>query len=241
MDSFGSLTQCIVECDPQAIRSERKVRRVGFILSVAVQLTLLAALIAVPILSPAALPKLLSIVPVPVYRPPVVVQAAAPSRPQPLTQPSYIPRVTSRPTFLVTRTTPDLRNAEIGAPDVLSAAPEQPGIFALSNQATLPAPPREEPQRRLQVGSGVMEGMLIRRIEPTYPVVARTAGISGRVVLSATIARDGSIQSLHVVSGNRLLADAAIVAVRQWRYKPTLLNGQPVEVQTQITVNFVLQ
>jgi protein TonB len=88
--------------------------------------------------------------------------------------------------------------------------------------------------------SHVMEGNLIRRVQPEYPALAKQARIQGTVVLRAVINREGMIQDLQVLSGHPLLVQAAINAVRQWRYKPYYLNDQPVEVETQVTVNFSL-
>lgn len=82
--------------------------------------------------------------------------------------------------------------------------------------------------------------MLIHRIEPQYPAIARIARVSGSVELRAIIGRDGSVSSIEVLSGNPLLARAAVEAARQWRYRPTFLDGEAVEVETRITVNFVL-
>ena len=88
--------------------------------------------------------------------------------------------------------------------------------------------------------SHLNEGLLIRKVAPAYPKLAMIAHQQGSVILEATIARDGSIENLRAVSGPPLLLGAAIDAVRQWRYRPYLLNNQAVEVETQITVNFVL-
>jgi protein TonB len=82
------------------------------------------------------------------------------------------------------------------------------------------------------------EGQLMTRVDPIYPRIAILSGTQGEVKLHAIIAKDGTIQSLSVVSGAPMLASAALVAVRQWRYKPYLLNDQAVEVETFITVNF---
>ena len=76
---------------------------------------------------------------------------------------------------------------------------------------------------------------------PIYPKLAITAGVQGLVVLEAVITKEGNVDSLRVVSGHPLLVQAALDAVRQWRYRPTLLNGEPVEVITAITVNFAFQ
>ena len=78
--------------------------------------------------------------------------------------------------------------------------------------------------------------MLIHRIEPKYPILAVQTHRSGRVELRAIIATDGTIQSLHIVSGDPLFYQSAMEAVSQWRYRPTVLNGEPVEIDTFITV-----
>ncbi|PYX09747.1 MAG: hypothetical protein DMG88_04610 [Acidobacteria bacterium] len=83
-------------------------------------------------------------------------------------------------------------------------------------------------------------GNLIQRVEPTYPPLAIQTRTQGQVILQAVISREGRIENLQVVSGHPLLVKAAIDAVRQWRYRPYVLNGEPVEVETQVTVNFVL-
>lgn len=88
--------------------------------------------------------------------------------------------------------------------------------------------------------SNMLEGSLIRRVQPSYPPLARSARIQGAVVLFAVISRAGTIDNLHVLSGHPLLVPAAIDAVRQWRYRPYILNSEPIEVETQITVNFIL-
>lgn len=92
--------------------------------------------------------------------------------------------------------------------------------------------------QRVHISQGVTKGLLIYRLEPTYPPLAQQARIQGVVVLKAIIGKDGNIQNLQVVSGHPMLAPAAIEAVKHWRYKPFLLNGQPVEVETSVTVTF---
>jgi protein TonB len=92
----------------------------------------------------------------------------------------------------------------------------------------------------LKVSSGVQEAQLLRRVVPAYPPLAKQARIQGTVQFTAVIATNGSIESLELVSGHPLLVRAAYDAVRQWRYRPTYLNGQPVEVFTQIAVRFNL-
>ena len=94
--------------------------------------------------------------------------------------------------------------------------------------------------QKIRVSSGVAQGNLIHDVRPQYPPLARQAHIQGMVVLLAVIGKDGSVRDLHVKSGSPLLAQAALDAVKQWRYKPYFLNGEPVEVDTQININFTL-
>jgi len=87
----------------------------------------------------------------------------------------------------------------------------------------------------------MMEGNLIQRVEPPYPLIAKQLHIEGTVVLKAVISREGTIERAEVERGQNLLAHAALEAVRQWRYRPYYLNNAPIEVETEITINFVLQ
>ncbi len=99
-------------------------------------------------------------------------------------------------------------------------------------------PPRHEPERKRIVISTIDPGQLIRKVEPAYPRLAALTGTSGVVKLHAIISKEGAIQSLNVISGPPMLISAAVDAVSQWRYRPYLLNGQAVEVETFITVHF---
>lgn len=98
----------------------------------------------------------------------------------------------------------------------------------------------QNPIQRIKVGGNVQQASLIHRVDPQYPAQARANGVSGTVVLHVIIARDGSVKDIQVVSGAPSLTDAASSAVKQWLYKPTLLNGEPVEVDTTISVVFTL-
>ncbi len=102
------------------------------------------------------------------------------------------------------------------------------------------AVPRAATPQRVRVSQGVSQGLLIHKVQPQYPPLARQARIQGVVVLQALIGKDGSIQNLHVVSGHPMLTNSALEAVKEWRYKPYYLNGEPVEVETTINVNFTL-
>jgi TonB family protein len=133
----------------------------------------------------------------------------------------------------------------------IAVGPESPGPFDDPN------PPRIEadgPGPRLPSCDGcrsnvtgprgpgrisvISEGQILYRVEPVYPKIASLANIRGEVRLHAIIAKDGTIQSLSVISGHPILAKAAIEAVEQWRYRPYVLNKEPIEVETFITVNF---
>jgi protein TonB len=99
---------------------------------------------------------------------------------------------------------------------------------------------RELPPQKVCISSGVMAGNLLDRVTPQYPAIAKAARIQGIVVLQATISIAGTMQNLRVISGPLMLQQAALDAVRSWRYKPYLLNGEPVEVETTVNVVFNL-
>ena len=126
-----------------------------------------------------------------------------------------------------------------GQPD--GSSPPLPFIAA---QPKLPPPapksPESAPSGPIRVSIGVQMAKLIRQVKPEYPPLAKAARISGVVHLVGVIGKDGTIQNLQLISGHALLTNAAIEAVRQWRYKPTLLNGEPVEVICPIDVIFTL-
>jgi len=114
------------------------------------------------------------------------------------------------------------------------------GVMGSILNSTPTVAPKIATPQRVRVSSGVSTGMLVRKVPPSYPPLARQARIQGTVVLQATISKEGSIENLQLISGHPMLAPAAIEAVKQWKYKPYLLNGEPVEVETQVQVNFTL-
>jgi periplasmic protein TonB len=114
------------------------------------------------------------------------------------------------------------------------------GVIGSVLSNTPVAVPKIATPQRVRVSSGVSTGLLIRKVPPSYPPLARQARIQGVVVLQAQISKEGNIQNLQLISGHPMLAPAAIEAVKQWKYKPYLLNGEPVEVDTQVQVNFTL-
>ena len=120
----------------------------------------------------------------------------------------------------------------VGIPDAL-AHPDARGARVSVAATQPPATPRH-------VSQGVLAGMLLSPIRPVYPPIAKAAGVSGTVVVEAIISKTGTIESLHAVSGPEMLRTAAIDAIRAARYQPFRLNGEPIEIQTTITVNFKL-
>ncbi len=96
------------------------------------------------------------------------------------------------------------------------------------------------PAVRVRVSQGVMAGLLLTKVAPEYPGAAKDKRIQGVVLLAVIIDREGKVSNIQLISGHPLLAPAAIDAVKQWKYKPYLLNGEPIEVETQVTVNFTL-
>jgi protein TonB len=127
----------------------------------------------------------------------------------------------------------------VGSAGARAQSSSQPSEKQAQDGATVlvPGGSKEKPVR---VSSGVIAGLILHKVDPVYPEDAREAGISGAVVMAAMIDDQGKITKLTVVSGPEKLRDAALDAVNQWTYKPYLLNGKPVFVQTQITVNFTI-
>jgi protein TonB len=122
------------------------------------------------------------------------------------------------------------------------------GIIGAVPTAAPPPPPPPPPAavkkveavQRIKVGGNVQSAAIIRKVPPVYPQLAKSARVSGVVHLAAIIAKDGTIQELHSLGGPALLIQAAMDAVKQWVYHPTMLNGEPVQVETTIDVNFTL-
>jgi periplasmic protein TonB len=110
------------------------------------------------------------------------------------------------------------------------------GVLSAANSTA----PRVQPTK-VRISSGVAAGRVINKVQPTYPPIAKSARVQGKVVLQAVISKNGTIENLKVVSGHPMLTQAAIDAVSRWRYQPYILNGEPVEVETNVEVTFTLQ
>ena len=114
------------------------------------------------------------------------------------------------------------------------------GVIGGIVSSTPVAVPKVATPQKVRVSQGVSEGLLLHKVTPNYPALAKQARIQGSVVLQATIGKDGSILNLRIVSGHPMLTSAAMDAVKQWKYKPYMLNGEAVEVETTVQVNFTL-
>jgi TonB family protein len=121
----------------------------------------------------------------------------------------------------------------------LSDKPAAEGVAGEARGTPEDMPHPAVPQR-VRVSSGVMQGLLLTKVQPQYPPDAKDQHIQGLVVLKAIIDKEGNVSNIQLITGHPELAPAAIEAVKQWKYKPYLLNGTPVEIETQIQVNFTL-
>ena len=252
MNGLGNLSQCMVDSDPEAISRARRLRQKALVISVFLEVVCLAVMLLWPLITPGVLPHGYIMTPVPPYHGgggnPRVAQ------PHPIRDHGPRPHPESNTNQIIFSPNHSQTELNVDAPILddnvgpdSPSGPGSPGVgvpFSVGNDhGPRIQPPREpEPVRptRQTVSEGVMEGALIRRVEPVYPMIAEKMRLSGIVRLRAIIATDGSVQHLEVLSGSEFLARAARQAVEQWRYRPTLLNGVPVEVETYITVTFVL-
>jgi protein TonB len=248
-ETLGSLRGCLVEGDPEQRTRQRRLRRRSFAISIALQTVVLAALVLVPLFAkPEHIVIAGDVVPIPPY-----THHAGADRAQP--QPSR-PRTHNFQPCVVCPTPTVLNHPPIDdpTPPTIDDGPTVPGFprgdssdhnGLLNNPDSRPQPvrPHEDPPRqphRISV-THLEQAMLVHRVEPLYPILPRQMGRGGHVELRAIIATDGTIQSLQVVRGDALFYQSALDAVRQWRYRPTILNGQPFEVDTFITVEYTMQ
>ncbi|MDQ6664437.1 MAG: energy transducer TonB [Acidobacteriota bacterium] len=222
--------------------------------SVAGQSIVVAAAVIIPVLHT----EMISIrLPMTLYAPlppsrPVEVPLKNTERAAPSRQPRvFVPAASHGPTRIPTRIAM-IDEAPLLPPGVLLLGPGSPtGVGAFGDVfppgvVNAPVkPPAAEPGKpkqvqAIRVASGIQGAKLIHQVKPVYPPLAKAARISGTVRIRAVIGKDGTIRDLQLISGPPLLVEAALNAVKQWVYKPTLLNGDPVEVLTQIDVNYIL-
>jgi len=211
---------------------------------------LLGVMILIPLLFTDALPKtqLLTLIVAPPPPPPPPPPAAAPVHIVKQVQTDIINGQLRTPTKIPKKV--EMIKEDEAPPPVMAGVVggvpggvpggQMGGVIGGIISSTPVAVPKVAAPTRVRVSQGVTEGMVLRRVQPNYPPLARQARIQGDVILQAEISKEGAIENLRVMSGHPMLAPAAIDAVKQWRYKPYFLNGEPVAVETQITVKFSL-
>lgn len=245
--ALGSLSSCLVDGDPEQLRRERIIRRRALLVSVVLQVVILAGLILFPLLGRSEHIAYRPAISVPYAR--LGNHQAEPQRPRGQTrvvrmdatfyQPAYVPDHID--TTAIEDPGPGndvgfVPGSPTGTPDGI------PNVIGVDTHPVKPpiesnSQPRKPERVRI---TSIEPAMLIRRIEPVYPPLAHQLRHEGRVVVHAIIGTDGTIQSMQVLVGDPLLVRSTLDAVGQWRYKPTILNGQAVEVDTEITVNYTL-
>ncbi len=218
------------------------------LLSFGLQALAIACLLLLPLLYTQGLPRLAALAPLLAPAPLPAVPAAQHPNPASAAQSNMTGiRLISPPQIpqsinMLTETAPPPPMVDPGAIGVSHGTGDPgargtvPGSILGSDQILPPPPPPAAHPRP----STMMEGNLVLRVQPDYPAPARQLRVQGKVVLRAVISREGTIENLQVVSGHPMLVRAAVDAVRQWRYRPYVLNGEPVDVETEVTVNFVL-
>ena len=202
--------------------------------------SILLAMILVPLIYPAVLPHAFEsfLLEAPSIKPPepkpVTQVAMTSTAPQEMRAGQIIFPTTIPPHPYIPMTPEVTRQFNIASDDL--GAPDD-AIFDSTKPHT---EVRQTVSGPVRVPSTIQEGLLLHKTIPVYPPIARASGIQGTVVLQATISRAGTIENLRVISGSMMLQQAAINAVQQWQYKPYLLNGEPVEVETTVNVIFKL-
>jgi len=250
-ESLGSLNGCLVDGDAEQLARERCTRRRALAISIFLQTAVLAALILMPLFGRTQRIALAYTTPVPPYSP-YRNAPRTPGAPHPhpngqqnpcrfCAPPNIPPTIVMRDPASSTSQADDTPPAGIG--EEIPGAID--GLIPLSDsrQRALPPPNTEHQVLRPQIlrMTQLDPAMLIHRVEPVYPALAKQTHREGRVELRAIIGTDGTIQSLQVVSGDPLFLMSAREAVEQWRYRPTYLNGQAVEIDTFITVVYIMQ
>ena len=230
-------------------------RKATTFVSFLLEAILIAIVALIPLIYTEALPagKMVSalVAPPPPPPPPPPPSAAktTPSEPKPVTKEEISPNEIRVPTKIPNKIVQTPQQTSVSAPSVAGVVGGVPGGVAGGTVggviggvlgAVPSAAPPPPPKQRVRVSEGVVQGLLVHQVKPEYPSAARAAHIQGQVVLHAIIGKDGTVKEVQVVSGQPMLASAAQNAVKQWRYKPYFLNGQAVEVDTTINVNFTM-
>jgi periplasmic protein TonB len=256
MSGVGNFSDCLVDGDSESLKRALRLRQWALMTSLSFEAGLLAVTLLWPLITPGVLPRQFNLTPAPPFHgggntvpaksheplhppsgqdhhPVICLLCAPPSIPP---HPSY--ESGPEPPSVDAGPGTGFRN-DSGFAD---AGPFLLGGLGTGRQPNISRPPEQSrPNSPLYKNAELMEAMLVQRVQPEYPPLALAAHISGRVHLRAIIARDGTVRELQVISGNPLLVQAARAAVLKWRYRPTLLNGEAIEVETYISADFVLE
>ena len=222
------------------------------IISFALQFMIIGVMVLIPLIFTEALPKTVTLgfLVAPPPPPPPPPPAAAPVKVVKVIQTDIVNGQLRTPTKIPKKV--EMIKEEEAPPPVMASAGvvggvpggvpggSMGGVIGSVLSSTPVAVPKIATPQRVRVSAGVTAGLLVKRVQPAYPPLARQARIQGTVVLQAQISKTGDIENLQLISGHPMLAPAAIEAVKQWKYRPYLLNGEPVEVETQVQVNFTL-
>jgi TonB family protein len=232
------LNGCLVDGDAEQQRGQRKIRRRALVISITLQAIVVAVILLVPLLGKPAPISRGIVVPLPPYyshSPQPHVAVAQVVRQHLKSHTVFAP--TSIPKHINTEPEPP---QQIGDTTPVVGGINLTGLTPMTDsRATTQPPPPVPPQPKTPKVvhlSQIDASKLVHRAEPIYPVLAKQIGRSGKVELHAIIGEDGMIQSLEAVGGDPMFFTSAMQAVRQWRYTPTMLNGQAVKVDTYITV-----
>jgi protein TonB len=246
-DAFGSFSSCLVEGDPQSEKRARRIKQRAVAISIILQSLALVALVLFPLLSRGERISLKNATPIPPYAP-IGGHHAVPNNGERSAEPSHFIEtllVSADPSPRV----PDPRTESGGSEgDPIEGLLPRPGVEGGVPPPTFrPVPPAVEKtpimpviKERRSVSEIQQMAQLIRRVEPIYPPLAMQIHREGRVELHAIISTAGRIESLEVISGDPFFIQSALTAVSEWRYRPTILNGSPIEVDTRITVIYTL-
>jgi periplasmic protein TonB len=240
----SALRACLVDGDAAQLTGARRTRRRSLLLSVLLQISVLAALILIPLLSKPPRIALANVMPLPPHYH-VANSEHTTERPHHATRTHAFAFCLTCPPVLATShaqsPSSEHSNDNLTGADILEGAgPECSECKGLApNTGPHPAIP-EVPTPSVVHVTNIDPAMLIHRVEPIFPTLARQTGREGRVELHALIGTDGVVRSLQTLEGDPMFYQSALDAVRQWRYKPLLLNGHPVEIDTHITVIYKL-
>jgi protein TonB len=244
---MGTLGGCLIEGDSEQKVRERRIKRRALAISIAFQSLVLVALVLTPLLGKTEKLPFAIVTPMPPYR--AVRPHATADHPAPPAHPRPTGFIfpTKIPPTIVTQETQKSTDVPTGSgePNLNDSVPVPgidggTGMFDKHGAPTPPGDPDRDKKKRIVVGSGVQQALLTHRVEPCFPPLARQIRRGGQVRLHAVISMDGTVESLQLMDGDPLFVQCARDAVRQWRYRPTSLNGVPVEVETVITVIYTL-